>query len=74
MGNFKELHVWQLAKDLAVRIYKLTQTSSFSKDFGLRDQIETLISIDTLKYCRRGQFRYRQTKCKTFFYCTRFNS
>jgi len=40
MGNFKELHVWQLAKDLAVRIYKLTQTSSFSKDFGLRDQIQ----------------------------------
>ena len=39
MGNFEELHVWQLAKDLAVRIYKLTQTSSFSKDFGLRDQM-----------------------------------
>jgi four helix bundle protein len=40
MGNFKELRVWQLAKELAVRIYKLTQTSSFSKDFGLRDQIQ----------------------------------
>ena len=40
MGNFKELRVWQLAKELAVKIYKLTQTSSFSKDFGLRDQIQ----------------------------------
>ena len=40
MGNFKELRVWQLGKELAVRIYKLTQTSSFSKDFGLRDQIQ----------------------------------
>jgi four helix bundle protein len=40
MGNFKELRVWQLAKDLAVRIYRLTQTQSFSKDYGLKDQIQ----------------------------------
>jgi four helix bundle protein len=40
MGNFQKLRVWQLAKDLAVQIYKLTQSSSFSKDFGLRDQIQ----------------------------------
>jgi four helix bundle protein len=40
MGNFQKLRVWQLAKDLAVRIYKLTQTPTFSKDFGLRDQIQ----------------------------------
>jgi four helix bundle protein len=40
MGNFQKLRVWQLAKELAVRIYKLTQTPVFSKDFGLRDQIQ----------------------------------
>jgi four helix bundle protein len=40
MGNFKELHVWQLAKELAVKIYKLTQSEKFSKDFGLRDQVQ----------------------------------
>jgi four helix bundle protein len=40
MGNFKELRVWQLAKDLTVRIYRLTQTQSFSKDYGLKDQIQ----------------------------------
>jgi four helix bundle protein len=40
MGNFLKLRVWQLAKELAVRIYKLTQTSAFSKDYGLRDQIQ----------------------------------
>jgi four helix bundle protein len=46
MGNFQKLRVWQLAKELAVRIYKLTQSSSFSKDFGLRDQIQrSAISI-----------------------------
>jgi four helix bundle protein len=39
MGNFKKLHVWQKAKDLAVRIYKLTDSGSFIKDFSLKDQI-----------------------------------
>ena len=34
MGNFQNLRVWQLAKELAVRIYKLTQNSKFSKDLG----------------------------------------
>jgi four helix bundle protein len=39
MGNFKKLLVWQRSKDLAVRIYKLTESGSFGKDFGLRDQM-----------------------------------
>jgi four helix bundle protein len=40
MGNFKDLHVWQLAKELAVKIYKLTQNPTFLKDYGLKDQIQ----------------------------------
>ena len=39
MGKFKELKVWQRGKDLAVFIYKLTDHSIFTKDYGLRDQI-----------------------------------
>ena len=39
MGNFKKLLVWLKAKDLAVSIYRLTETGSFVKDFGLKDQI-----------------------------------
>jgi hypothetical protein len=35
MGNFQKLHVWQLAKEIAVNIYKLTQTNPISKDYGL---------------------------------------
>jgi len=30
MGNFKKLRVWQKAKDLAVRIYKLTDQGQFN--------------------------------------------
>jgi four helix bundle protein len=40
MGNFQKLRVWQLAKDLAVNIYKLTQQKDFSKDYGFKDQIQ----------------------------------
>ncbi len=40
MENFRELRVWQLAKEVAVRIYKLSNDSKFSKDYGLRDQVQ----------------------------------
>jgi four helix bundle protein len=39
MGKFKELKVWQRAKELAVYIYKMTEDGQFAKDYGLRDQI-----------------------------------
>ena len=38
MGNFKKLRVWQLAKDPAVKIYKITKSNKFIKDWGLKDQ------------------------------------
>lgn len=38
-GGFKDLLVWQRAKDLAVLIYKTTETGSLAKDFGLKDQM-----------------------------------
>jgi four helix bundle protein len=43
MGNFKKLLVWQKAKELAVKIYKLAKTQPISKDFGLRDQIQRAV-------------------------------
>jgi four helix bundle protein len=46
MGNFRKLNVWQSAKELAIRIYKLTQNPIFKKDFGFKDQIQrSAISI-----------------------------
>jgi four helix bundle protein len=40
MGNFQKLRVWQVAKELTVKIYKLTQKTPFSKDYGFKDQIQ----------------------------------
>lgn len=40
MGNyFEDLEVWKTARELTNRIYKITANGSFSKDYGLRDQI-----------------------------------
>jgi four helix bundle protein len=40
MGNFQKLRVWQSAKEIAVKIYRLTRTKELSRDFGLKDQIQ----------------------------------
>jgi four helix bundle protein len=40
MGNFRKLLVWQRSKELAINIYKLVKAQPFTKDFGLRDQIQ----------------------------------
>ena len=43
MGNFRELKVWQRAKDLSVFIYRLTDHGVLAKDYGLRDQIRRAV-------------------------------
>lgn len=37
--GFRNLRVWQSAKDLAVYIYRVTSSEKFTRDFGLRDQM-----------------------------------
>ncbi len=37
--GFRELKVWQRAKDLAVLIYRITDGGGIARDFGLKDQI-----------------------------------
>jgi four helix bundle protein len=40
MGKgYKDLLVWQKARDLAVLIYSITNQGEFKKDYGLRDQV-----------------------------------
>jgi four helix bundle protein len=37
--RFEDLEVWQKAKELTILIYRLSSSGSFSRDFGLRDQM-----------------------------------
>jgi four helix bundle protein len=38
-NSFEEIKAWQKAHDATLEIYRKTQKESFSKDFGLKDQI-----------------------------------
>lgn len=40
IDKFEDLEVWQRARALATRVYRLTHGERFSRDFGLRDQIQ----------------------------------
>jgi len=37
--KFEDLEVWQKARILCQKIYKLTKNNKFARDFGLKDQI-----------------------------------
>lgn len=39
LERFEDLEVWKQARVLAGRIYALTRSASFSRDYGFRDQI-----------------------------------
>ena len=38
--RFEEIEAWQEARKLTQLVYKATKSSEFSKDFGLKDQIQ----------------------------------
>ncbi len=40
ISRFEDIQGWQEARKLVKMIYKLTRDGAFSKDFGLRDQIQ----------------------------------
>jgi four helix bundle protein len=37
--GFRDLQVWQMAKDLAIEILLLINQGDFNKDYGLKDQV-----------------------------------
>jgi len=51
--KFEDLIAWQKARELTKRIYRLTSKGSFSKDFGLRDQIRRA-SVSTMSNLAEG--------------------
>ena len=40
LRNFEDIEAWQLARTLTTAVYRLTKNGEFSRDFGLRDQIQ----------------------------------
>lgn len=66
-SGFKELVVWKNAKDLAVDVYKMTNRTEFSKDFGLRDQLRRAV-VSIPSNIAEGDERYTNRESIRFLY------
>jgi len=40
IDKFEDIEAWKLARELALKVYKLTKNDCFSRDFGLKKQIQ----------------------------------
>ncbi len=66
-GGFKELTVWQRAKDLAVTVYGASQMGPLERDFGLRDQIRRS-AVSIVSNIAEGDERDTDKESVHFFY------
>ena len=62
--RFEDLEVWQQARDLTRQVYRLTANGSFSRDYGLKDQMRRA-SVSTMAniaegFSRRGDKEFCQ--------------
>jgi len=68
INSFEEIKAWQKARELNAEIYKLTNSNnSFSKDFGLRDQIRRC-SISISSNIAEGFERQTSKEFRRFLY------
>jgi four helix bundle protein len=71
--KFKELRVWQNGKDLAVYIYRITNTGDFAKDYGLRDQIRRAV-VSIPSNIAEGDERETDKEAVRYFYIAKGSS
>ena len=72
MGNkgFKDLAVWQRAKDLAVLIYKVSDSEMKSVDFGLKDQVRRS-AVSVANNLAEGDERDTDKESIRYFFITK---
>ena len=62
--SFEQLIAWQRARELTKNVYLLTATERFSRDFGLRDQIQraavSIMSNIAEGFARGGRAEFHQ--------------
>ena len=68
--GFKDLVVWQKAKDLAVKIYRISGDGPLFKDFGLRDQIRRS-AVSVPSNLAEGDERDTNKEAIRFFYISK---
>lgn len=65
--GFKDLIVWQKAKDLAVIVYRASEGGTLGRDFGLRDQIRRS-AVSIASNLSEGDERATDKESVRFFY------
>jgi four helix bundle protein len=68
--GFKDLIVWQKAKDLAVKICQVSEEGDLSRDFSLRDQIRRS-AVSIASNLAEGDERDTDKESVRFFYITK---
>ena len=67
MGNFRNLRVWQEAKNIAVEIYRITMVGAFQKDYGLKDQMRRA-AVSISSNIAEGDERFSNQESIRFLY------
>ena len=64
INRFEDIEAWRKGRELARQIYQITSYESFSRDFGLRDQIRraavSILSNIAEGFERGGDREFRQ--------------
>ncbi|MFC1814418.1 four helix bundle protein [Thermodesulfobacteriota bacterium] len=63
--KFEDLIAWQKAHALAMQIYQLTAKERFSRDFGLKDQIQRA-AVSVMSNIAEGFDRYSRSEFRQF--------
>lgn len=66
-NGYKDLIVWQKARDLAVLVYSITNQSKFKKDYGLCDQIRRAV-VSVASNIAEGDERDTDKESVRFFF------
>ena len=65
--GFKDLIVWQRARDLTIFIYKMTEQGKIAKDYYLKDQIRRS-AVSIASNIAEGDERNTDNEAVRFFY------
>ncbi|MCX7921375.1 MAG: four helix bundle protein [Clostridia bacterium] len=66
-SGFRELEVWQEAKELAVYVYRITSSRLFKEDSGLQDQIRRA-AVSVPSNIAEGDERFTDKESIRFLY------
>lgn len=73
VGRFEDLEVWKVARQLAKRIYNLTQGKTFSRDRGLVEQMRKA-SVSVMSNIAEGFERGSNAEFIRFLYFAKGSS